>query len=159
MDRDHSAIGHKANDEGKQFEALFDLMCKMSGVHSVNWPRGAERRGGRLIPVKTPCDRVLTMPGGKVVFVDCKTFGAPHANMTRSMMLEHQVLQLKHWHDDGCVAGYVVHFREVNKVVFFTADKLWSCWQNQGPCKPYEGLQLGPYERCDPSLIFKKYLP
>lgn len=157
--RDNVAAGRNAHREGRQFEELFDRSCFRVGVDSVVFPMGCERRGGRFVPKKTPCDRILMADGGRCVFVDCKTWSEAHNTLSRSMLTDHQVMALKRFSDKGNLAGYVVWFRGPNRVVFFSADQLWGVFQNQGSLTPDHGIQLGPFESINPSVLFKNLSP
>ncbi len=97
--------------------------------------------------------------GGRCVFVDCKTWSEAHNTLSRSMLTDHQVMALKRFSDKGNLAGYVVWFRGPNRVVFFSADQLWGVFQNQGSLTPDHGIQLGPFESINPSVLFKNLSP
>lgn len=147
-------------DEGKNFETLFDMYCRRYGIIPVKFPQGAKWIGSgkfaKMLPVATPCDRILMYPEGHTIFVDCKSFGEAK-NLTRSMLTEHQVTSLKLFSDYGVVSGYIVFFRSIKKIVYFSADQLWDIFSGKGSCSPADGLDLGTWDDMRLDRLFQEY--
>ena len=154
--RNYSAEGRKKYREGMQFETLFDQACFRSGINSVPMPLGARRVGKTLVQIKTPFDRILVRPEGEIIFVDCKSYGTGSA-MAKSSLTDHQVSALHRLWEMGCASGYVVWFREIDRVVFFDAVKLMNCSDTGKSLKAEQGLYIGPFETMKPSIIFNAH--
>ena len=151
--RNYSVGNRKANAEGRQFEELLDRACFRHGINSVVFPMGGRYVGKKFIPIRTPFDRILIRPRGQVAFVDAKSVGSGH-NFSRSMLTDHQVQALYRYWESGCLSGYVVCFREFNRVVFFDAAKLYRVFTGGASLTMTEGIQIGTFEDFDPSRIF-----
>jgi len=107
---------------GAGFEHVLQVHANSQGVLFYKLPIGAKPIGrGKWIKQKTPFDYVMVHEG-TAVFLDCKTLDKDH--LTPSDMTPHQVQSLFAIWEHGGMAGYLVHFRPINKVVFFEADKL-----------------------------------
>lgn len=92
-----------------------------------------------------------------MIFVDCKSFGDWAVNLSRSMLTEHQVTTMFRFEERGCPAGYVIWFRGINKIVFFSAGQLYEILQNKGSKSPDEGIDLGTFEDMRPDRLFQEY--
>jgi hypothetical protein len=154
--RDYAVGNRKANREGKQFEELLDRACFRHGINSVVFPLGGERRGKYFVQVKTPFDRILIRPEGEIAFVDAKSVGSGQT-YNRSMLTEHQVQALYRYWEDGALSGYIVWFRQYDKIVFFNAELLWRVFTGGKSLYLSEGLQLGTLLTFDPSIIFNAH--
>lgn len=111
--------GSKAVRGGAQFEIQFQTACLMESLQITKIPSGCKTFGrGNLVRVKTPFDFIVSTES-KTAFLDTKTTAGK--TFPKSMIEDHQVDEMvKH----SCVSGYVVQFRELNQVVFFTAKVL-----------------------------------
>lgn len=120
--------GLRAKTHGEGFENFFFHSCHRAGIYVIRFPNGCRacrtRTGIKFLPVKTPFDFILIGPTNKVGYVDTKT--CESVNFQYSDCTEHQVNVLYDLAMKGFVAGYVVHFKKHNRVVFFSAIQLFS---------------------------------
>lgn len=129
--------GNKAKGFGDLFEAMLKTACNRFGVGCVRIPDGCVMRrgkGGAIIPIRvqTPFDYVIALDG-RAAFIDCKTVES--GNFTHSMIKAHQIASLSELESKKNVAGYVVWFRDVDKIMFFSAKELKAV-------KPKESIDL-----------------
>lgn len=132
-----------AKAAGDGFEMLFFHTCMRHGITAIHIPPGCKnvktKMGVVLKRVKTPFDFMLTN-GAKVAFVDAKT--KLGKTFCFSDLTHHQVHILKSLEDLGHKTGYVVAFRELDKVVFFSSSKL-SSLRKRDSLSPEDGEYLG----------------
>ena len=132
-----------AHIEGENFEVLLEYFASRSGWDVEKIPMGARivyARGKPVtVAVKTPFDFIFCKEG-KVIFVDSKkTDGKTFAHSKiKSHQLESLLLKEKH----GVKAGYIVHFKALNQVIFFSAGLLSSISARES-LKPENGLLIG----------------
>ena len=131
--------GRKAYHNGKSFEDLVRIAGLRENIHVIPMPLGMKRVGRKCIPVKTPFDMTLLL-NGKAVFVDCKSFEL--SRLTYSMLTPHQVMSLRQIEATNHIAGYLVFFRECDRIVFFSASSLTTLTHGSG-LGPEHGLNLG----------------
>lgn len=86
--------------------------------------------------------------GGKTAIIDTKTIGKG-SSYAHSQININQVYAMMQLVPHGTIGGFVIWFRGPNKVLFFKAQVLLDCWQNNS-VKFEQGLDLGPIE--DPQL-------
>lgn len=114
-------------------------------------PLGCERRGQKLIQIKTPFDWIL-VHNGTVVFVDCKSL-EKGSTFPSSLIKAHQAFALEATQHHGCQSGYIVHFKEHNAVVFFDAEKLKATHFGHS-LKADEGIYLGTFDKMALGTLF-----
>jgi len=108
---------------GNANEKMLDLLCRVENIVSIEIPDGCKRVGKyRIIPVKSPFDRILAKRG-KSAFVDYKHSSGKA--FTYSMVDKDQVNNLITLESVGLPAGYLVFFSQYNKIIFFKASKLF----------------------------------
>jgi penicillin-binding protein-related factor A (putative recombinase) len=122
----------------------------MKGILFIKMPLGCERRGKKIIQVKTPFDYTL-IKNGEVVFIDCKSFDK--SRISHSMLIFHQIQALQQIYEMGCNAGYLVHMRDISKVVFFASPKLWLLKVRESLTLK-DGQELGDYEDFSLDILF-----
>lgn len=134
-------------EEGKTFELIFERQCKLSGLW-VEQNHLKAKRGykGRLIAMESNLDFTVVDKGGRVGFFDCKSFDGESFKF--SEIPPHQLDLATRYNDWKVPAGFVVWFREVDRVVFFSGAFLRAvgggnslCWSG--------GVQLGKWSRFD----------
>jgi penicillin-binding protein-related factor A (putative recombinase) len=106
--------------------------------------------GYRYQAARAPCDYLLAYQG-RAALIDTKTYDCD--SLDHSRLEAHQVMALKNMHDHGLIAGYVVWFRKINKVVFFSANILCTIKEDQA-LKPESGKLLGPIESMNLRSLF-----
>lgn len=154
--RNHQLAGSRAVHYGRAFEQIFQNRCHMLGVAVTRIPDGCRVAGrGKLIRVKSDFDWVLTY-NRRSAMIDSKTTGK--AAFSHSDIDERQVLALCRHEQAGAHAGYVIHLREIDRVIFIGAEWL-SWWQGSGRGSISTGtagaVVLGEGGNFDPTLIFK----
>jgi hypothetical protein len=143
-------------EAGTTFEKLFERQCHLAGL----WPDPnliKARRGwkGKLQELKSNLDYTVMGRGGKIAFVDCKTFESGY--FTFSDLPAHQLDLAARYNEFGIPAGFVVWFRPINQVCFFPG---WLI-AGRGPgtrFTPLDGTALGPWDRFDPTKLLSAAL-
>lgn len=155
MKRTRAQAGYIANKMGSAFEELFKAACNRSSVIWKRIPNGCRTyrdKFGKLQTkwVKTPFDFIITARGLSAV-IDCKTIDSE--TMTYSFIKDHQLDALL---DMGVSinSGYVVWFRPVDCVVFFSAFRMNRLKPDQS-LKFTDGLQLGSVSDFNTEPILK----
>ena len=143
--------GLKAKREGKSWENTFESFCNLTGVNCIRIPDGCRSLGKfKLMRVKSPFDFVLGY-GDKIACVDLKSFGSGK-NLTHSQIDSNQLHNLHKISRDG-IAGYVVNFRSIDKIVFFSATQMLNIMKNNS-LSYEEGMPLGSSIEMDPKKLF-----
>lgn len=153
--RSKKIAGHKSRGYGELFEKMLESACNRMGVAFVRIPDGCvmiRTKGGAVIPrrVKTPFDFVISMQG-RSAFIDCKTIES--GNFTHSMITDHQVNSLMTMENAQNLAGYVVWYRDVDKIMFFTASSLKHLRPKQS-LDLNDGIFLGRAQTFAPNRLF-----
>lgn len=136
---------------GNSFEDLFKRAAQHQGFGILRIEDGCRRIGlKKLIPVKQACDFVL-VNRGLCAFIDTKTQGDgktfPRANINLD-----QVNAIDGMCYHGATGGYVVWFRDINKVIFFDYELL----KNAQAGIPYgDGVDLGSFENFTLQRIYE----
>lgn len=121
LPREH-AIKSSNKKIGSGFEASFDKCLSIKGFTVTRIPDGCKRVGlGKLIPVKAPFDFLVTGKG-IALFTDTKTTIGDR--FTYSAINQDQVSELLRIEKNGHISGYVIEFRQVDKVCFASASRL-----------------------------------
>lgn len=155
MKRSRSQAGYFANKMGSAFEELFKASCNRSSLIWVRIPNGCQTyrdKTGKLCTkwVKTPFDFLITANGLSAV-VDCKTIDG--RTMSYSFIKDHQLDALLNA-GRSINSGYIVWFREVDAVVFFSAFRMNKLKEGQS-LDFVDGLQLGSVSEFNPSMCLK----
>ena len=137
--------GVRARAEGHAFENLFAMACRRDGLRVVNLPLGAKAVASRfgppkLIPVRTPFDYIISKQGCQAAFIDAKSISDDR--LVYSFLTPHQVDILYDLESDGHKAGYVVHYKKTNRVVFYKASLL-KALERRCSYGPEHGEDLG----------------
>ncbi len=142
--------GYKAKANGQIFEAFVKSCAQKQGFKVTQIPLGAKQiGGGKLIRVRTDFDFIL-WKNGFAVALDAKS--TTHENFATDSLTSHQVLSLKEIEDQGFIAGYLVYFSELERVVFYSATQL-SQMRFRQSLKPENGIQCGRINKMDFSPI------
>ncbi|CAK9250664.1 unnamed protein product [Sphagnum jensenii] len=146
-------MGKLSKEVGTTFEKLFEVHCRQRQMAFIKIPDGCRRvslggLGVKLIPVKTPFDFFICK-NGKSATVDCKTIDA--ALFKYSLCDQDQVNALTVT-GEHIPSGYIIWFRETNRVVFFSVVLL-RMLQQRTSLRDTDGLLLGDIDRFNPELI------
>lgn len=136
--------GARARSEGLAFETFFVNALRRVGFYAVHLPQGAKFvRGPRgipkLSPVKMPFDLILSAPG-RAGFFDMKSISDDR--LVYSFLTPHQVDIMSDLEAQGHKAGYVVHFKKTNRVIFFEASKLQALERRESYTQD-DGVDIG----------------
>lgn len=143
--------GKRAKINGDFFENQLHREALNRGYSVIKIPSGCKSLGlGKLIRVATPFDFVFTK-SSRVIFIDAKT--TKTNTFTNSKVTPHQLSALYEQEKQGICAGYIVHFQNTNKIVFFSATRLKSLSLGQG-LKQDDGVLLGIDFKINLDLIF-----
>lgn len=145
--------GKIAKVKGDRFEILFKNIAASQGFKCIKIPMGAKMISSqRMIRVATPFDFIL-FHGGNSYCIDTKF--TSDKKFSKSKITPHQLQELKECSDyPNVIAGYVVNFNELNKVVFFSAAQLSSV-KTKSSLNPEEGTMLGTTMNFDLKLILQ----
>lgn len=149
--------GKKAKNMGASFEAFFQAFTLSQGLVCTRIPDGCKQvgKGGRnLVRTTTPFD-FLIAANGIAAALDLKTID--EKTFPYSLIKQHQRKSLM---DIGrhMVAGYLIWFRPLDRVVFFDHREIWLCASGSS-LKPDEGFEIGPLNDMDPFAILESYGP
>ena len=139
--------------EGKGFESTFKLMCQSNGLKVIRVPEAGRWIGrGSFRPIPGLCDFII-IKNGLAAFIDTKSTANDvfAASLIKKQQLDHLMGV-----GDMCPAGYVVFFRGIDKVVFFSW-KLLMLLSPDSSLKPEHGRTLGTIFNFDPNEIFSCY--
>lgn len=147
--------GHKAKGAGDAFETHFECTVRSKGCIIIKIPAGGRmvrvkpgKDGLKWIPKKAPFDYVMAK-NNLSAFIDTKT---TEGKAFKFSDIDQDQLRWLTYGGDAVAAGYVIWFREVDKVTFFN----WAILKDLKPresLKPDGGLLLGSIERYNPEAI------
>ena len=132
--------GYEAKREGELFERMIEGQTLKQKFHSIKIPMGAKMLSAfKMIQVATPFDFILFHQKG-VIALDAKSTKGLRFNA--SSITPHQLIQLSKVEQKGHKAGYLVNFRELDQVIFYSASKL-SQLTKLTSLLPTDGLLVG----------------
>lgn len=140
--------------QGAAFEKLFEHYAKTAGLLAVR--NGQIVRwlpNGNTLAVKSNLDWTLIADCGRVAFVDTKSFQGD--SFTFSMIDGRQLGLALAYTTRGCEAGFAVHLRALNEIVFYSADAIML----KGPRSRFDvadGRLLGTLHGFDLRQIWRK---
>lgn len=108
-------------------------------------------KGSRPKIVKSELDYRLINQNGRVAYVDCKNFQDDH--FVYSQIDQEQIDRAVIHNQWNVPSGFVVWFRKVNKVEFFSGSYVL----RKGPGTRFcagDGIPLGRFERFDLNRLF-----
>jgi len=112
-----AAGAEKSRSVGKSFEDIFKRQAQIQGVFIEKNPTACKLGwNGRPVVIEGELDWKLILKG-ITGFFDTKTFDKP--KFTYSSIKEHQIERAALYDELGVPSGFVVWFREINKVVFY----------------------------------------
>jgi hypothetical protein len=153
--RTRSQAGYFAKKVGDAFEELFKAACNRAQLVWIRVPNGAQLYKDKFGTLRTklvqsPFDFLITANGLSAV-VDCKTFEGN--SLTYSQIKDHQLDALLKA-GRSINSGYIVWFRELDAVVFFSAFRMNKLKEGQS-LKFSDGLQLGSVSEFNPEMVLK----
>ncbi len=144
--------GLLAKQVGDTFEPALEIRCRQHGIGFQKIPNGCRRAyiRGRLtlIPCRTPFDFIICKDFRSAT-IDCKTIVGN--TFTYSMCDPRQVTTLSEM-GEHIPSGYVVWFRESDRIVFFSHIILRAL-QQRGSLSDTSGLYLGQIDSFNPTKI------
>ena len=145
--------GRKTKADGEAFENWFKTMAQLQRWHCLKIPDGSKtvrtREGLKVVRAKAPFDFILAK--NKVsLFVDAKICSENRFNHAR--LTVHQITELKKFEDEGFFAGYVVYFKKLHQIVFFSATQLTRLMAHSS-LTPEQGISLGTTSGINVNLI------
>ncbi len=151
----HSLRGRRAKTEGDRFELLFSRALLQRQWAVIKFPMGAKALGpNKLIKVKSPFDQ-LAVKSGKTVCYDLKSINQSsygYSHLTQHQI--HHLLQvLEKGNSPNIKAGYIIHFRPLGKIFYFSAHTL-SSLQPKTSLSPANGVWIGNLDNIDLDCIF-----
>lgn len=132
--------GKRNQATGQQFENIVSFHANRIRASFDKIPSGCKWvAGGRAVAVPTPFDFIMSK-NGTVVFFDAKTIDG--GNFCYSSIDKQQLRSLLKHYNQSIKSGYLVWFRESDKVRFFDC-KLLSQVKRGGSIKINEGEDFG----------------
>lgn len=124
----------------------------MNGIGILKIPDGIKHTGNGFMTVQSPCDWLL-IKNGRCALVDTKTYDGKR--MSANRVKPHQIKAMQSMTYHGANGGYVVWFREINLVVWFSCAILANLPEDSG-VGPEDGIELGPIERVNFKPLFEE---
>lgn len=145
--------GYFAKKIGEKTQQDLVAHAYHQGILILQIPSGCKWvAANKVVPVPTPFDCVGIW-GSKDIFFDIKTTDAKYFTYSMIHDKPHQLDWLTKIARRGRNAGFLVHFRESQEVVWFKAEKL-ELVKRRESLSPQDGLNLGPLFRSDLTRIF-----
>lgn len=147
--------GWIAKRRGDFFEQQIEWAARRQGLKYVDIPDGCHQVSKtQLKRVQTPFDKIIAGPGGKAAFIDAKTIDS--GSFSYSQFKEHQIYWLEEMAHCGFPAGYLIHHRTVNRVVFYDVKVIRTIAPRSG-LHPEIGRIIGFIEDFDLRKLFQTY--
>lgn len=141
---------HDNRESGKTFELIYERACKLCGLW-VEQNHLKAKRGwkGKLIALESNLDFTVIDPNGRTGFFDAKSFDGH--SFKYSEIPSHQLELAARYNSWKVPAGFIVWFRDVDRVVFFSGASLEATGANNS-FHWSVGLNLGGWARFDAAL-------
>lgn len=144
-----------SKEAGNQFENILTVLCRAEGLLILRIPDACRTVGkNRIIRIKSPFDYIIRpLHQGDVcsAYIDAKT--TQSKTYCFSTINRDQMLTLLSMEQAGAVAGFIVWFREIDRLVFYSSSTLWKIVPGES-LLPEDGLDLGSTMRSNISRIF-----
>jgi penicillin-binding protein-related factor A (putative recombinase) len=135
--------GLNAKNWGRAFEQDITLAGRKANLAVIRIPDGCETRrtpkGQIIVRVRSPFDYVILKDTTAIVF-DAKT--TQKNSFSKSDVTEHQIQSLHYCNDHALQSGYLIWFRTLDEVAFFTVEQLKDLPRGKS-LKPTDGYILG----------------
>ena len=137
---------------GKEFEQHFAKQAMMQGFRARKMPLSCRNKSGEFQVIRSELDFQLVDPRTRrVAFVDTKTYVDERVTFAR--IEPHQIDRAVWYNEGGITAGFVVWFRTLDLVVFYSGLQVRESGARSS-LKPEDGLELGGLLRFDLSRLF-----
>jgi penicillin-binding protein-related factor A (putative recombinase) len=146
--------GYKAKKIGEYFENLILFFAKGQRIAIIKIPEGCKvvkNRFGKLIPllIKSPFDFFI-VKSGKVACFDTKTIES--GNFSFSEINQNQIRELLNIEQQGISSGYLIFYRDRNRIVFYKASIVQSIKPRES-LKEEQGIAVGDNQQVNFNLI------
>lgn len=136
---------------GTYFEKVFFKQAKEQGLTPIpNHISARYTYNGRLQPIKSELDFKL-IKDGITGFFDCKSF--EHDYFTFSQICPKQLERSVLYNSLNVPSGFIVFFREINKVFFFKGTDIMSSGQ-RSRIESKNGISLGSIIKMNLNNLF-----
>ena len=149
--------GKKAKRNGQSFERNLIIEASYQDFAHIQIPDGCRQLGfNKLIRVKSPFDFVFVnnkseLP--KVIFFDAKS--TLLKSFPYDKIKAHQLRDLLKFQNTKYIkSGYIINFENLNKVVFFSAEKLRQSTYTKTKLTPELGIEIGHKFKINLDLLF-----
>jgi penicillin-binding protein-related factor A (putative recombinase) len=141
----------KNHEDGKTFEKILKNQGMRCGLLVLKNNLSAKYiQGGRVLLEKSNLDFMIANQRGVVGFFDAKSFDGDSFKF--SEISPHQLERAKLYNDYEIPAGFVVFFRELKKVFFYSGKAMITKGPNNS-FSPEDGVLLGNLWQFNLSLI------
>ena len=141
--------GRKAKQSGDQFENIIEINARIKGLNLIKIWMGCERFGKGdneiLKKRKNPFDYIIQKPNDVPVFFDAKTRSGKtitYSDFYSSKSTKHQVETMSGMADFGALTGFMVWFRELDRIYFIPIEKVENM-KSRTSLGPDDGVDLG----------------
>jgi penicillin-binding protein-related factor A (putative recombinase) len=131
--------GKKAKNFGKLFEVAVQIEAVKNQWKIFKIHDGCEGFGTTLRKRSQPFD-FFAVKHGKALFFDAKS--TDKTTFAFSQVNKDQLNCLMAIHQEGFKSGYLVHFRQIDRVVFFSSEILMSL-KARDSLRPDDGIKTG----------------
>jgi hypothetical protein len=126
---------------GAHFEAVLVHRAGCCGLWAIKQPLSFRYLpGGKIRPMRSELDFALVRRDGKIAYIDCKSFEG--RSFARSTLNRAQVARAAAWNAYNVPAGFVVHLRAADLVVFYSGMQIAKSLRGSG-FGADDGLVLG----------------
>ena len=138
---------------GARFEKTFEHFARLAGLLVVRQPLAFRwRQGGKAVAIRAELDYALVSRQGQVGWFDTKSWGGKA--YPRSALTVHQVARAYTYNRYNVPSGFVVEFRALDAVVFFSGRMAQALTKGRS-LAPDDGLYLGCCLRFSPGQLLK----
>jgi hypothetical protein len=126
---------------GAHFEAVLVHRAGCCGLWAIKQPHAYRwLPGGKIRPMRCELDFAIVRRDGKVSYADCKNFEG--TSFARSALNKAQVARAAAWNAYKVPAGFIVHLRAADAVVFYSGMQIAKSLRGSS-FKVGDGLLLG----------------
>ena len=132
---------HKNRLSGAHFEAVLTHRAGCCGLWAIKQALSFKYlAGGKIRPMRSELDFAIVRRDGRIVYADTKSFES--ASFARSALNRAQVARAAAWNAYRVPAGFIVHLRGANSVVFYSGTQIAKSLRGSS-FKAADGLYLG----------------
>lgn len=142
-----------SQEQGKFFESLFVSQSQRCGLLArQNHLTARKLANGKVQILASNLDFTVIGRNGEVAFIDCKSFGGDFFKY--SQLDAKQVEQALLFNERYVPSGFVVYFRPVNRICYFSGIEI----KERGAGSRFsakDGMYLGKWDNFDLKLIMR----